>query len=147
MYKILLVCSAVFLCLSCSKDHTVNLQSGVTVKFLEDVYPVPIEQTDAQWDSQSGKATMVAQGYSHNAFVLSLDNVHDTGLIVHPTIKNIYYTDGLDFVPDSLHDGYIRIATISDKSITGEFRVALDDQFNGAETRVVVGGFSIYTSQ
>ncbi len=139
---LLLFCCIWFI--SCNKDRSANLASSVSVKFIEDPYPVSIQDVQSAWDPASGTGYLTADGFSHNRFMLSLQNVHDTGNIKLPGIKNIFYTDGLNFSPDSLYDGYIHVASVADDHVNGNFRVALQDHYNGSEMRVLEGSFMIY---
>lgn len=49
----------------------------------------------------------------------------------------------MDFLPIRLLGGYIHVAYIDSLTVYGDFKVILEDEFNGAQIRTVVGGFAI----
>ncbi|MGC4057709.1 MAG: hypothetical protein QM743_06230 [Chitinophagaceae bacterium] len=105
-----------------------------------------MQTINGNFDPMTRTATLQADGYHNEHFNLYLPNVTDTGTYKSPSIHNIALsetTDYYDFYPDSLVSGKIIISTIDSQSITGTFEVALSSSFNGAQTRVVVGGFEI----
>ena len=136
---ILLILSSI----SCKKDKSVQPYSFVAVKFIEDDDYVFIETATGSWDRNVKLAQLNAIGYKNERFGIYLDNLVDTGNYTNPTIRNISYTDGLDFIPFKLGSGYIHISYIDSSMVRGDFNVTLEDNFNGAEIRTVVGGFGI----
>jgi hypothetical protein len=144
MQKLLIIVLLLF-CISCKKDGTVKPYSFVSVKFIEDEDYVFIETTEGSWDKNKKLAELNATGYKNERLSLYLPNLSDTGIYPNPTIKNITYTDGLDFRPFKLNAGFIHIDFIDSLSVRGDFKVLLEDDFNGAETRTVVGSFGINT--
>ena len=117
--------------------------SFVAVKFVEDEDYVFIETTRGNWDKNKKLAQLNATGYKNERFSLNLLNLTDTGNYPNPSIININYNDGLDFQPFKLKAGFIHINFVDSISVRGDFKVLLEDDFNGAETRTVVGGFAI----
>jgi hypothetical protein len=117
--------------------------SFVSVKFIEDEDYVFIETTEGIWDKNKKLAQLLATGYKNERFSLNLPNLTDTGNYPNPSIININYNDGLDFQPFKLKTGFINIDFIDSLSVRGDFKVSLEDDFNGAESRTVVGGFGI----
>jgi hypothetical protein len=130
-------------CISCKKDAVVKPYSFVSVKFIEDEDYVFVETTEGNWDKNKKLAQLSATGYKNERFSLNLPNLTDTGNYPNPSIININYNDGLDFQPFKLKTGFIHIDFIDSLSVRGDFKVSLEDDFNGAESRTVVGGFGI----
>jgi hypothetical protein len=130
-------------CISCKKDVVVKPYSFVEVKFIEDEDYVFIETTEGSWAKDQKLAQVLAIGYKNERFSLNLPNLIDTGNYPNPSIINITYNDGLDFQPFKLKSGFIHISFIDSLSVRGDFNVSLEDDFNGADTRTVVGGFGI----
>jgi hypothetical protein len=126
---------------ACQKDHTVNIPSGIRVRYADDSDYVPIQRINAEWDYNRGVATILADGYKGESFLLNLTGVHDTCTIRKPGIETIDYSDGTVAVPDVVKDGYIHISAVSEHAISGEFRFSSSS--NGANIRLVVGGFNI----
>jgi len=126
---------------ACQKDHTVNIPSGIRVRYADDSDYVPIQRINAEWDYNRGVATILADGYKGESFLLNLTGVHDTCTITKPGIETIDYSDGTVAVPDVVKDGYIHISHLSEHAISGEFRFCSSS--NGANIRLVVGGFNI----
>ena len=117
--------------------------SVVNVKFIEDEDYVFIELTDGSWDKNVKLAQLNATGYKNERFGLYLENLIDTGYYPNPSIRNIFFTDGMDFLPFRLHSGFIHVSYIDSLSVRGDFKVTLEDDFNGAQIRTIVGGFGI----
>jgi hypothetical protein len=130
-------------CISCKKDAVIKPYSFVAVKFVGDEDYVFIETTEGGWDKNQKLAQLNATGYKNERFSLNLTNLTDTGNYPNPSITNITYTDGLDFQPFKLNDGYIHISYLDSLSVRGDFSVSLEDNFNGAEIRRVIGNFGI----
>lgn len=130
-------------CISCKKDSIIKTYSIVSVKFIEDEEYVFIELTEGSWDNNQKLAQLNATGYKNERFGLYLDNLIDTGYYPNLSIRNISYTDGMDFLPFKLNGGYIHISYIDTLTVRGDFKVTLEDNFNGAEIRTIVGGFGI----
>lgn len=121
----------------------VRPHSIVSAKFIVDEDFIFMETTEGSWDKIPKQAQLNATGYKNERFGLYLDNLTDTGFYPNPAIRNISYTDGLDFIPFKLNGGFIRISYIDSLTVRGDFKVTLEDNFNGAEIRTVVGGFGI----
>lgn len=130
-------------CISCSKESVIKPYSVVNVKFIEDEDYVFIEITEGSWDKNVKLAQLNATGYKNERFGLYLENLIDTGYYPNPSIRNISYTDGMDFLPFKLDGGYIHISYIDTLTVRGDFKVTLEDNFNGADIRTIVGGFGI----
>lgn len=132
-------------CVSCKKDGTVKPYSFVSIKFIDDEDYVFIETTEGSWDKNNKLAQLNATGYKNERFTLNLPNLTDTGNYLNPSISNISYSDGLDFQPFKVKNGFIHISFIDSVSVRGDFRVSLEDDFNSAEMKTIVGGFGINT--
>jgi hypothetical protein len=143
--KKLLIIALVSFCISCKKDGTVKPYSFVSVKFIEDEDYIFIETTEGSWDKSQKIAMLNATGYKNERFGLYLANLTDTGNYLNPSINNISFTDGVDFVPFKLNGGFIHISYIDTLTVRGNFRVILEDNFNGTEIRTIIGGFAINT--
>ncbi|MBS1780164.1 MAG: hypothetical protein JST70_12605 [Bacteroidetes bacterium] len=126
---------------ACQKDHTVNITSGIRVRYANDSDYIAIQRVNAEWDYNRGVATILADGYKGESFLLNLTGIHDTCTIAKPGIETIDYSDGTGAIPDVVKDGYIHISHLSEHSIRGEFRFSSSS--NGAHIRLVVGGFNI----
>ncbi len=126
---------------ACQKDHTVNIPSGIRVRYADDSDYIPIQRINAEWDDNMGVATILADGYKGESFLLNLTGIHDTCTIAKPGIETIDYSDGTGAVPDVVKDGYIHISSLNEHAISGEFRFSSSS--NGGHIRLVVGGFNI----
>lgn len=144
MKKLLLIALLSF-CTACKKEGTLKPYSFVQVKFIEDEDYAFIETTEGNWDKNLKLAMLNATGYKNERFGLYLNNLTDTGNYLNPTINNISFTDGVDFIPFKLNNGFIHISHIDTLTVRGNFRVTLEDNFNGAEIRTIIGGFAINT--
>lgn len=141
--KMLRIIALLFFCTSCKKEGVLKPYSTVSVKFIEDEDYVFIETTEGNWDKTQKLAMLNAAGYKHERFSLFLPVLNDTGYYPNPTIKNIFFTDGLDFIPFILNSGFIHVSFIDTLTVKGDFRVLLEDNFNGAEIRTIIGNFAI----
>lgn len=130
-------------CISCKKDSVLRPYSVVNVKFIEDEEYVFMETVEGSYDKDLKLAQLNATGYKLERFGLYLNDLTDTGYYSNPSIRNISFTNGLDFLPYRLNSGYIHIIQIDSFSVRGDFKVTLEDDFNGAEIRTIVGGFGI----
>lgn len=130
---------------ACQKDHTVNMPSGVRVRYVDDSDYIPIQRINAQWDYIKGNAVLLADGYKGEAFLLNVAGISDTGTIPDPGINMIDYVDGKGAAPDAISGGYIHISAISRDAVSGEFRFS--SSCNGGNSRLVIGGFNIQQPQ
>jgi hypothetical protein len=132
-------------CLSigCNKESIPKRYSFLQVKFIDDLYPISIEQIDALWTPAQKTATLTANSYRLERFRLYLNALSDTGYYPRPNIHNIYFTDGLNFDADSLNSGYIHINYLDSNTVSGDFQVSLHDDFNGSENKIIIGNFGI----
>lgn len=143
--EVLIIASLLFLSLenSCRKDISIHTYSVVNIRFWGEEDDIFKETIEGSWDNNTRLARMYALGYKFEEFHLYLSAKVDTGFYPNPTINNISFTDGLDFIPFKLSSGFIHIDYIDSLTIRGYFRMALDDDFNGSETKTIVGGFGI----
>lgn len=144
MKKMLFIAFVSFF-ISCKKEGTTKPYSFVSVKFVEDEDYIFIETTEGSWDNTQKIAILNAIGYKNERYGLYLPNLIDTGNYPNPTIRNISFADGVDFLPFKLNGGYIHINYIDTLTVRGSFKATLEDNFNGAEIRTVIGGFAINT--
>jgi hypothetical protein len=49
----------------------------------------------------------------------------------------------MDFDSNALLNGSIKITAITSESISGEFTVTLQDDYNGSDVKSIAGGFTI----
>lgn len=127
---------------SCSNE-VVPLPSLIAVKFIGNEDFVAMERIEGGWSKRDRVAELQAYGYQFEHFRLFLSNVQDTGYYPKPTIQNISYSDGLDFAPFKVLGGYIRITQLDSSRIGGHFEIYLEDNFNGYDSRGIVGSFGI----
>ena len=141
--RYILALGVCLVCTCCNKDDSIKRYSYLQVRFEYDVYPIPIERINGSWNYNSHTAELTATGYKNERFRLQLHAVVDTGNVQSPSISDIFFTDGLDFVPDSVNRGYVHIAYLDTTMISGDFKVSFHDDFNGTENKIVVGKFGI----
>ena len=128
----------------CTKDGEHRPYSLLNVRFLGDEEDIRMETVQGDWSFTNHTATITATGYKFESFFLHLPQVVSTGIYPNISIDNISLSDGLDFLPLRLTGGSITITYLDSVTVRGEFRVSLEDEFNGAENRTIIGGFSIY---
>ncbi|MBC6490406.1 hypothetical protein ACFSQD_08785 [Flavihumibacter stibioxidans] len=104
-----------------------------------------METVEGNWDINTKVANLTGVGYQNQRFLLYLPNLRDTGFYPNPTISNCSYNDGIDFMPFKITGGFIRIARFDSVSVSGNFQISMQDDFNGAVIRTVVGEFGINT--
>ncbi len=128
---------------ACKQDYSFKPYSIVSVKFVGDESDIPMETINSKWFYSTKVVEIMASGYRFEQFQLYLPNVIETGNYSNIKINNISFTDGVDFVPYKLQSGFIHINHIDSVSVSGYFKISLEDDFNGAETRDIEGAFSI----
>jgi hypothetical protein len=128
---------------SCKQDYSFKPYSIVSIKFVGDESDIPMETINSKWSYSLKVAEITATGYKFEQFQLYLPNVTDTGDYTNLSINNISFTDGVDFVPHKFQYGFIHINYIDSISVSGYFKVSLEDDFNGVETRAIEGAFGI----
>lgn len=134
---------------SCNKTDYIKPRTTIIVKYFgsnvyDDDYNIWFETTTGDWDISTYSAEASASGHKFEHFSVYLPNLKDTGYYLSPSINNISFTDGLDFRPKKLRDGYIQIRHYDSVSVIGTFNVSLEDDFNGAEVQRIEGQFIIY---
>lgn len=129
---------------ACTKEGEHRPYTLLNVKFLGDEEDIRMETVQGDWNFINHTATITATGYKFESFFLNLPQVLNTGIYQNISIDNISLSDGLDFLPLRLTDGSITITYLDSVTLRAEFRISLEDEFNGAENRTIVGGFSIY---
>lgn len=142
MKRILLIVF-LFSFFSCNKERNVNPYTFVFVKFIEDEDFIFIETADGNWDSNTKLAQLTATGYNNERFRLSLPSLTDTGNYPAPSITNISFSNGVNFVPFKLNSGFIHVSSIDSLSVRGDFQVSLASDFNGSVNRTIIGNFGI----
>ncbi len=128
---------------SCKQDYAFKPYSIISVKFVGDEADIPMETINSKWSYNTKVIETTASGYKFEQFQLYLSNVTHIGNYQNLTLNNISLTDGVDFVPYKLQSGFIHINHIDSVSVSGYFRISLEDDFNGAETREIEGAFGI----
>ena len=128
---------------NCSKDDISKPYSTLNLRVEGYEEDIRWESVAGTWNISTGKVTLDASSYYFDHFTLCLLNIIDTGFVPNIDVTKFYYIDGLDFFPDTLTSGYIRITYFDTSTVKGEFRICLGDDFNGAENNTVIGGFTI----
>ncbi|MCA0398826.1 MAG: hypothetical protein LCH51_15605 [Bacteroidetes bacterium] len=128
---------------NCSKDDIFKPYSILNLRIEGYEEDLRWESVAGTWNKSTGKITLDASSYFFDHCTIYLLNIIDTGFVPNIDVTNFYYTDGLDFLPDTLTSGYIRITYFDTSIVSGEFRVSLGDDFNGVENKAVFGGFTI----
>jgi hypothetical protein len=116
---------------NCSKDGIFKPYSVLNIRMEGYEEDIRWESVAGTWNKSTGKVTLDASSYYFDHCTLYLLGIIDTGFVPNIGVTNFYYTDGLDFLPDTLTSGYIRITYLDTSTISGEFRVSLGDDFNG----------------
>lgn len=129
--------------LSCNKENNTQPFSLLSVKFSDDENYVYMETTEGNFNRYKKIAQLTGTGYRNELFRLYLPNLTDTGNYPNPQIENIFYSDGVDFLPSKVNGGFIHISHIDTLSVIGDFQVSLSGDINGSVSRIVVGGFEI----
>ncbi len=145
MCRLLFVLSVCLFCISCNQEEIPKPHSMIHVKFSEDEDYIFIERTEGSWNPDMKSAQLSAYGYKYERFSLNLPNLTKAGYYPNISLDNIFYTDGIDFVPFKLNSGFIEITNIDSLEVGGNFKVALEDDFNGIDHRTIVGTFLINT--
>jgi hypothetical protein len=143
LHRVICLCIVLLFLFGCNKDSLIKESSFLNVRFDYDIYPINIKELNSTWSLHDQTADMIANGYRFERFRLHLNAVKDTGYFASPTINNIFFTDGLDFDPDSVNSGFIHISQLDSNKIRGDFRISLHDDFNGSENKIIIGKFRI----
>ena len=128
---------------SCEKERTTDHRSSIYVKYTDADNYLLIEDIIANWQPAEGTVSVMAEGIDHEMLKLYLHSVKQPGAIGNLSIKNIHFTDGLDFDATRFVDGSIHISSLNTEAISGEFHVSLEDDLYGRETRSLEGSFRI----
>ena len=141
--SLVICCCAFALIASCKKDATRKPYTYINVRFVEHDEYIFMETVEGNWDINTKVANLTGVGYQFQRFLLYLPNLRDTGFFPNPTISNFSYNDGFDFMPFKVTGGFIRITQLDSVSVSGHFQITMQDDFNGAEIRTVIGEFGI----
>lgn len=133
----------ILLLASCGKERATDHRSSIHVKYADEDSYLVIEDIVANWQPADGTASLMAESIDHEMIKLYLHPVTQPGNIGNLSIKNIHFTDGLDFDATRFVDGSIHISSLSTEALTGEFTVSLEDDLYGKETRSIEGSFRI----
>lgn len=131
-------------CVACNKAETIKPYAYLSIKFIEDEENVLMERIEGSWLPEEKQAHLAAYGFKNERLTIDLPNLRQTGRYTDLSIKNIFYNDGVDFVPFRVDSGFIEITQMDAVQIGGRFSVTLEDEFNGVEHRTIIGNFVIY---
>jgi hypothetical protein len=131
--------------LSCDQSPLTAQRPLVSVLFSGK--SINFQSYDGKWDSKTGKMFITARGYNREQFGLSLV-VSRLGCI-QPQTGQIYFSDGLAFLPDSVSAGTVCIDEISEGKVHGTFKVSFANSFqlpdlNSIHHADIEGGFTVY---
>jgi hypothetical protein len=128
---------------ACKKTDVIPPHSYVLVKFAEDEEYVMMETTEGHWDSHLKTCSLHATGYKFERFSLLLTNLIDTGYYLHPSVKNLFFTQTTDFIPTKFTSGSIHLSFMDSSSVKGDFQVVLEDSAQGGRQKAITGNFGI----
>jgi len=143
MSKQLLIIWLCLCCAACNNTEPVKPYAYLSVKFIEDEDFVLMERIEGSWHPEEKKATLNAYGFKNERLAICLPDLVKTGRYTNLSIDNIFYTDGVDFVPFRVDSGYLEITQMDSTKMGGTFKITLEDEFNGVEHRTIVGNFVI----
>jgi hypothetical protein len=143
LHRVICLLIVILFLFGCNKDSLIKEYSFLNVRFDYDIYPINVKELNSNWNLHDHTAHMIVSGYRFERFRLHMDAVNDTGYFAKPTIDNIYFTDELDFDPDSVNSGFIHINQLDSNKIRGDFKISLHDDFNGSENKIIIGEFRI----
>jgi hypothetical protein len=150
MYKVIEAMSRLLIliwlcvcCAACNKAETVKPYSYLSVKFVEDEDFVLMEHIEGTWLPNEKQASLNAYGFKNERLNIYLPGLRQTGRYPNLSIDNIFYTDGVDFVPFKVDSGFLEITQLDSSKVGGTFKVVLEDEFNGIEHRTIIGNFII----
>lgn len=133
--------------LSCSKGSV-----GITKAYGYLNLRVENAEEDIKWETVSGtwidslgNADLEAAAYYFDRCNIHLRNITGLGNVNPLTLMQFYYTDGVDFQPNTI-SGIVTITEASDKAIRGTFKLYLDNNYNGVSGRRITGVFGVIIS-
>jgi hypothetical protein len=128
--------------ISCSKEGITKPYGFLNLRVEGYEEDIKWESISAKWIDTLGRADLEATSYYFDRCQIRLTNITAVGNINPLTLMRFYYTDGLDFQPNSI-SGTLTITEASDKAIRGTFNLYLDNNFNGVSGRRIIGDFGI----
>lgn len=131
-------------CVACEKTEPLKPYAYLSVKFVEDEEYVLMEHIEASWNFNEKEAHLAAYGFKNERLTIDLPALTRTGKFPDLSIRNIFYSDGVDFSPFRVESGDIDISEFDYSHVGGSFKVTLEDEFNGIEHRTIIGNFIIY---
>jgi hypothetical protein len=131
-------------CAACTRTETIKPFAYLSIKFVEDEEYVLMERIECIWEPDKKEAHLTAYGFKNERLTIDLPDLKQTGRYTDLSIKNFFYTDGVDFMPVRVDSGFIDITQMDASQIGGSFSVTLEDEYNGVEHRTVTGNFVIY---
>lgn len=131
-------------CVACNKADIVKPYSYLSIKFIEDEDYVLMERIEGNWQPNEKQANLSAYGFKNERLTIYLPDLIQTGRYPNLTIKNIFYSDGVDFNPFKVDSGFLEITQMDSTQVGGTFKVVLEDEYNGVEHRTIIGNFIIY---
>lgn len=143
MGKQLIIIWLCICCTACEKAEMVKPYSYLSMKFIEDEDYVLMERIEGTWQPKEKQASLNAYGFKNERLTIYLPGLTQTGRYPNLTIKNIFYTDGVDFNPFKVDSGFLEITQLDSSKVGGTFKVILEDEYNGIEHRTIIGNFVI----
>jgi hypothetical protein len=128
---------------TCSKDHVLRPYSYLYLRVEGHDEDIWWDAVTGQWTSNNGTLEMEGEGIYFDQFRLRLKDIIATGDVKNLTVKNIYYSDGLDFRPSAVESGYVRIVEMDSDNIRGQFRIYFENDYNNVTSKTVSGNFGV----
>lgn len=130
----------VLLLTACAKQrttphHTLSLQQ-------QDGIEIPVENIDANWDYETGRLDILAEGTDHQLLKLHTHTLHNN----KPCIADVCYSEDEGFAAADVTTGSIDINEADATHATGTAFVTFTNQAHTA-TKTIIANFTIYTQQ
>lgn len=113
--------------------HTLSLQQ-------QDGTEIPVENIDANWDYETGRLDILAEGTDHQLLKLHTHTLHNN----KPCIADVYYAEDEGFAAADVATGSIDINEEDATHATGTAYVTFTSQAHTA-TKTIKANFTIYT--
>ena len=130
-------------CAACNKAEMVKPYSYLSIKFIDDEEYVLMERVEGTWQPEQKQVSLNAFGYKNERLTIYLPDLIQTGRYPNLTIKNIFYTNGADFIPFRVDSGFLEITQLDASKVGGTFNVTLEKEYSGIEYRTITGDFVI----
>jgi hypothetical protein len=128
--------------LSCSKESITKPYGFLNLLVENQEEDIKWETITGTWIDSLGNADLEATSYYFDRCTIRLRNITALGNVNPLTLMQFYYTDGIDFKPNTI-SGVLTITEVSDKAIRGTFNLYFDNNYNGVSGRRITGDFGI----